>query len=214
MSGELILIVDDNDKNLKLARDVLQYHGFRTLEASTGRQGIDLARENDPDVVLLDIQLPDIDGVTALQELRASEKAAETPVVALTAFAMKADRQRFLDLDLDQIGEVLGCFPRGRDDRGDRLADETHHLRRQHRLDDRHVVELVQHRPQRLHRREVGGGDDHSPFRLDDADDAPRRHRAPDEAHPQRGGEVAGEPPQAGHQHVILDPTEGAAAIS
>jgi two-component system cell cycle response regulator DivK len=97
MSGELILIVDDNDKNLKLARDVLQYHGFRTLEASTGRQGIDLARENDPDVVLLDIQLPDIDGVTALQELRASEKAAETPVVALTAFAMKADRQRFLD---------------------------------------------------------------------------------------------------------------------
>jgi two-component system cell cycle response regulator DivK len=97
MSGELILIVDDNDKNLKLARDVLQYHGFRTLEATTGRQGIDLALENDPDVVLLDIQLPDIDGVTALQELRASDKAAETPVVALTAFAMKADRQRFLD---------------------------------------------------------------------------------------------------------------------
>ena len=97
MSGELVLIVDDNDKNLKLARDVLQYHGFRTLEASTGREGIDLARENDPDVVLLDIQLPDIDGVSALQELRASTKVEETPVVALTAFAMKADRQRFLD---------------------------------------------------------------------------------------------------------------------
>ncbi|HEY7269409.1 MAG TPA: response regulator [Dehalococcoidia bacterium] len=97
MSGELILIVDDNDKNLKLVRDILQYHGFRTLEATTGRQGIDLARETDPDVVLLDIQLPDIDGVRALQELRASAMAAATPVVALTAFAMKSDRQRFLD---------------------------------------------------------------------------------------------------------------------
>jgi two-component system cell cycle response regulator DivK len=97
VSGELILIVDDNDKNLKLVRDILQYHGFRTLEATTGRQGIDLARETDPDVVLLDIQLPDIDGVRALQELRASAMAAATPVVALTAFAMKSDRQRFLD---------------------------------------------------------------------------------------------------------------------
>lgn len=101
MSGELILIVDDNDKNLKLARDVLQYHGFRTLEATTGRQGIDLARVNDPDVVLLDIQLPDIDGVSALRELRASDAAAETTVVALTAFAMKSDRQRFLDAGFD-----------------------------------------------------------------------------------------------------------------
>jgi two-component system cell cycle response regulator DivK len=101
VSGELILIVDDNDKNLKLARDILRYHGFRTLEASTGRQGIDLARESDPDLVLLDIQLPDIDGVSALRELRASAGTEGTPVVALTAFAMKSDRQRFLDAGFD-----------------------------------------------------------------------------------------------------------------
>jgi two-component system cell cycle response regulator DivK len=97
VAGELVLIVEDNEKNLKLARDVLQYHGFRIVEASTGRRGVELAREHCPDVVLLDIQLPDIDGVTALNEMRAEEGAADMPVVALTAFAMEADRRRLLE---------------------------------------------------------------------------------------------------------------------
>jgi two-component system cell cycle response regulator DivK len=101
MTGELILIVDDNDKNLKLVRDVLRFYGYRTVEASTAREAIDLARASNPDLILLDIQLPDIDGVTALRELRAGDNCCRMPVVALTAFAMQSERQRFLDEGFD-----------------------------------------------------------------------------------------------------------------
>ena len=94
MAGELILIVEDNDKNLKLARDVLQYRGFRTLEAMTAADGIALAVEHQPDLVLMDIQLPDADGVSALQQLRAEAATRAIPVVAFTASVMEADRQR------------------------------------------------------------------------------------------------------------------------
>ncbi len=94
MAGELILIVEDNDKNLKLARDVLQYRGFRTLEAMTAAEGIKLAVEHQPDLVLMDIQLPDADGVSALQQLRAEAATRAIPVVAFTASVMEADRQR------------------------------------------------------------------------------------------------------------------------
>ena len=94
MAGELILIAEDNDKNLKLARDVLQYRGFRTLEAMTAAEGIKLAVEHQPDLVLMDIQLPDADGVSALQQLRAEAATRAIPVVAFTASVMEADRQR------------------------------------------------------------------------------------------------------------------------
>jgi two-component system cell cycle response regulator DivK len=94
MAGELILIVEDNDMNLRLARDVLQYHGYRTLEATTAADGIALASEHHPDLVLMDIQLPDMDGVSALQRLRAEPGTKGIPVVALTAFALQADRDR------------------------------------------------------------------------------------------------------------------------
>lgn len=94
MAGELILIVEDNDKNLKLARDVLQFRGFRTLEAMTATDGIKLAVEYQPDLVLMDIQLPDADGVSALQQLRAEPATRAIPVVAFTASVMEADRQR------------------------------------------------------------------------------------------------------------------------
>ena len=94
VAGELILIVEDNDKNLKLARDVLQHRGFRTLEAMTAADGIALATEHCPDLVLMDIQLPDADGVSALQRLRAEPSTRSIPVVALTAFVMQADRER------------------------------------------------------------------------------------------------------------------------
>lgn len=89
MTGELILIVEDNDKNLKLARDVLQYRGFRTLEAMTAAEGIKLALEHRPDLVLMDIQLPDADGVSALQQLRAEPTTRAIPVVAFTASVME-----------------------------------------------------------------------------------------------------------------------------
>ena len=92
----LVLIVEDNEKNLKLARDVLQAKGFRTLEAGTAAEGVALAKEHQPDCVLLDIQLPDFDGREALRRLRADEATAGLSVVALTAFAMTGDQERFL----------------------------------------------------------------------------------------------------------------------
>ena len=101
MTGELILIVEDNDKNLKLARDVLQYGGFRTLEAMTAAEGIKLALEHRPDLVLMDIQLPDADGVSALQQLRAEATTRAIPVVAFTASVMDADRQRLAAAGFD-----------------------------------------------------------------------------------------------------------------
>jgi two-component system cell cycle response regulator DivK len=101
MAGALILIVEDNDKNLKLARDLLQHHGFRTLEADTAGTGIALAEQHVPDLILMDIQLPDVDGVTALGRLRESAITSSIPVVALTAFAMDADRERLLAAGFD-----------------------------------------------------------------------------------------------------------------
>jgi two-component system cell cycle response regulator DivK len=99
--AELVLIVDDNEKNVKLARDVLEFAGFRTLEATSGEQGIALALEHLPDVVLMDIRLPDMDGTEALRALRENETTAAIPVVALTALAMKGDRERFLEDGFD-----------------------------------------------------------------------------------------------------------------
>ena len=96
MAGLQILIVEDNEKNMKLFRDVLMASGHRTLEATTGGQAVELATAHSPDLVLMDIQLPDIGGVEALGRLRADERTASLPVVALTAQAMDGDRERFL----------------------------------------------------------------------------------------------------------------------
>jgi two-component system cell cycle response regulator DivK len=101
MAGALILIVEDNDKNLKLARDLLQHDGFRTLEAETAAAAIALAEQHVPDLILMDIQLPDMDGVTALGRLREMEATTSIPIVALTAFAMAADRERLLAAGFD-----------------------------------------------------------------------------------------------------------------
>ena len=84
----IILIVEDNEKNLKLVRDVLQHRGHATVEAKTGRDGLRLAREAKPDLILLDIQLPDIDGISALRELRADAAFAHTAMIAISASAM------------------------------------------------------------------------------------------------------------------------------
>ncbi len=101
MAGERVLVVEDNEKNMKLFRDVLQATGYRTLEATTGEQAVELATEHAPDLVLMDIQLPDIDGVEALRRLRADERTASIPVLALTAQAMHGDRERFLAAGFD-----------------------------------------------------------------------------------------------------------------
>ena len=87
-----ILIVEDNDKNMKLARDVLQAKGYRTLEAVSGEEGVKLAREKKPDLVLMDIQLPGINGIEAFRQIRAHETTKGIPVVALTASVTPTDR--------------------------------------------------------------------------------------------------------------------------
>ena len=87
-----VLIVEDNEKNMKLARDVLQAKGYKTLEAVTGEDGVRLAKENLPDLVLMDIQLPGISGIDALRQLRADPNTARIPVVALTASVTPTDR--------------------------------------------------------------------------------------------------------------------------
>ncbi len=101
MADELILIVEDNPKNLKLARDVLEFHGFRTVAAENATDGIEMAEAHLPAVILMDIQLPDLDGVSALHRLRELPATARIPVIALTAFAMDADRERFLAAGFD-----------------------------------------------------------------------------------------------------------------
>jgi two-component system cell cycle response regulator DivK len=101
MAGELILIIEDNDKNLKLVRDVLQFNGYRTAEAITAEDGLVLARSQHPALVLLDIQLPGMDGFAALRELRADPITKSIPVMAVTASAMERDRQKILEAGFD-----------------------------------------------------------------------------------------------------------------
>ena len=97
MTARRILVVEDNPRNLKLVRDVLQFSGYEVVEASTGEDSVRLADETLPDLILMDLQLPGIDGVEALQRIRAQHGRSgipPVPVVAVTAFAMDQDRQR------------------------------------------------------------------------------------------------------------------------
>ena len=120
MATELVLIVEDNERNRKLARDVLQFRGFRTIEAVTGREALCQAAEYTPDVILMDIQLPDMSGTATLERLRSVAATAQIPVVALTAFAMREDRDRLLaagfdgyiskPIDIKQFGDQVRQF--------------------------------------------------------------------------------------------------------
>jgi CheY-like chemotaxis protein len=92
-----ILLVEDNERNLKLLRDVLDFAGYDVRVARTAEDGITLATSEPPDLVLMDLQLPGIDGMEALRRLRESPLTAGIPVVAVTAQAMKHDRERALD---------------------------------------------------------------------------------------------------------------------
>jgi two-component system, cell cycle response regulator DivK len=101
MANELILIVEDNPKNLKLVRDTLQVTGYQTIEAETGEEGVRLAHERRPALILMDIQLPGINGVQALQQLRADPMTCAIPVVAVTASVMTQDRTRITAAGFD-----------------------------------------------------------------------------------------------------------------
>jgi two-component system cell cycle response regulator DivK len=120
MAGERVLVVEDNEKNMKLVRDILQAMGYSPLEASTGEEALALAAEESPALVLMDIQLPDLDGSEALRRLRSDERTAGIPVLALTAQAMQGDRERFLaagfdgylskPIDVDELIETVRRF--------------------------------------------------------------------------------------------------------
>jgi two-component system cell cycle response regulator DivK len=120
MAGKLILIIEDNDKNRKLVRDVLQVKGHKTIESETAEEGLKLALEKSPALVLMDIQLPGMDGITALKQLRASPQTKSIPVIAITASAMTNNRQAMLSEGFDGyqskpislkdfLGEVQEC---------------------------------------------------------------------------------------------------------
>jgi len=101
VANELVLIVDDNERNLRLAQEVLRLAGFKTLVAASGGEGVSLAVEHLPDVILMDIRLRDMHGTDAARQLKDDTRTARIPVVALTSFAMKGDREWFLAAGFD-----------------------------------------------------------------------------------------------------------------
>ena len=101
MAGELILIVEDNEKNRRLVRDVLQVKGYRTIESETAEEGIRLAQESRPELILMDIHLPGMNGIEALGQLRADPETRGIPVIAVTASVMTHDRQKVLAAGFD-----------------------------------------------------------------------------------------------------------------
>lgn len=97
----LILIIEDNNQNLELVRDILQAKGHRTLEAGTAEHGLEIARAQAPDLILMDIQLPGMSGIEALEVLRGDPATAAFPVVAITASVMMADREQIMRAGFD-----------------------------------------------------------------------------------------------------------------
>ena len=127
MAGELILIVEDNEKNRKLERDVLQFHGYQIMEAVTAEDGLRLAGETPPALVLMDIQLPGMSGIEALAALRADPALRTIPVIAVTASAMTHDRQKILDAGFDgyqskpiSVKEFVAAVRRMLDEKGEK----------------------------------------------------------------------------------------------
>jgi two-component system cell cycle response regulator DivK len=101
MPGELILLVEDNDNNRLLVRDVLQASGYRVVEATSAEDGLRMAAEQQPALILMDIQLPGMNGIEALQRLRADPGTRAIPVIAVTASAMTQDRRQILAAGFD-----------------------------------------------------------------------------------------------------------------
>lgn len=101
MANELILIIEDNEVNRVLVRDVLRFKGYQTLEAQTAEEGIRIARENKPALILMDFHLPKMNGIEAFTTLRADAATRAIPVIAVTASAMPEDRQKIMAAGFD-----------------------------------------------------------------------------------------------------------------
>jgi two-component system cell cycle response regulator DivK len=103
VANELILIVEDNEKNMKLLRDLLTFNGYRTLEAVTAEEALELARERLPVLILMDIQLPQMDGITAFRHLQSHPATRNIPVIAVTASATNREREEIMAAGFDGI---------------------------------------------------------------------------------------------------------------
>ena len=103
MANELVLIVEDDDKNRKLARDVLQFEGYQTMDTDNAEEGIRLARERRPALILMDLHLPGIGGIEALGRLRGDPETRRIPVIAVTASAMTEDNQKIAAAGFDGL---------------------------------------------------------------------------------------------------------------
>ena len=103
MANELILIIEDNERNRRLARDVLQFKGYRTLESETAEEGIRLAREHQPALILMDFHLPGMNGIDALQVLRRDAATSAIPAIVVTASAMTEDRKKIVAAGFDGL---------------------------------------------------------------------------------------------------------------
>jgi two-component system, cell cycle response regulator DivK len=94
MDQKKILIVEDNELNMKLFHDLLEVHGYTTLQTKDGREALQLAREHRPDLILMDIQLPEVSGLEVTKWIKADDELKSIPVIAVTAFAMKGDEEK------------------------------------------------------------------------------------------------------------------------
>ncbi len=92
--AKTVLIVEDNELNMKLFNDLLEAHGYQTLKTANGVEAVELARSKKPDLILMDIQLPEISGLEITRWLKADDELKSIPVIAITAFAMKGDEER------------------------------------------------------------------------------------------------------------------------
>lgn len=101
MPDKNVMVVEDNEKNRKLVRVVLKAKGYNIIEAATGEEALNLLKNQKPDIILMDIQLPDIDGLTLIKQIKASVITKDIPIIAVTAYAMKGDEQKILDTGCD-----------------------------------------------------------------------------------------------------------------
>ncbi|MBU0567348.1 response regulator [bacterium] len=101
MKEKIILIVEDEPKNIKLVRDLLQVSGYATLEATDGKQGVALASEKKPDLILMDIMMPVMNGFSATKILKSDPRTKDIPIIALTSFAMEGDEEKILEAGCD-----------------------------------------------------------------------------------------------------------------
>ena len=92
-----VLIVEDNELNMKLFHDLLDAHGYKTLQTRDGMEALDIAREHHPDLILMDIQLPEVSGLEVTKWIKEDDSLASIPVIAVTAFAMKGDEEKIIE---------------------------------------------------------------------------------------------------------------------